>query len=248
LIKEITAYYNKLPEFLHGFRILHISDLHANHPDKIHIDIWGKIEQLEFDIAVITGDIIHVNAANLQPHLHGIQAAAERVPAFFIEGNHDTSQLRQITEMLESAGVTTLLNETAVLQIGECENESIEIIGLRDLRYRASHPFTSLTAHLFSNEHDLFRLVLTHRPQDYNLFPRANPELWLAGHTHGGQIRVPFLPVLYVPQQGLFPKLAAGLYDFGGSKMHVSSGVGSSSFPFRVFNPPEITIVELMQK
>ena len=246
-VNEVPVYYYNLPEFLNGFRILHITDLHANNPNRMSLDIWAAIESLDFDIAVITGDIIFRKPENLRPHLPGITELASRVPTFFIEGNHDWRYIRQITYMLNQAGVTTLLNENLTFRVGETATESIEIIGLRDFIGMNAEIYYRRTG-LFLNESDLFRLVLVHKPHAYPAIPRANMELVLAGHTHGGQIRLPFAPTLFATGQGILPRFGDGLYDFGNSKMYISRGTGTSTLPIRFFNRPAISIIELRCK
>jgi len=243
-INEVPVYYDGLPPFLHGFRILHITDLHASNPTRMSFDIWAVVEPLEFDIAVITGDIIYDNPENLRPHLPGIAALAARVPVFFVEGNHDWRYIREISAMLNEAGVITLLNERVVFQVGETAEESIDIIGLRDFIGMNAERFYQRTG-LFDEETDLFRLVLVHKPHVYPALSHANMELVMAGHTHGGQVRLPFFPTLFATGQGLFPTYGDGLYDFGSSKMYISRGLGTSTFPLRFFNRIAVSIIEL---
>lgn len=82
-VREQEILMNSLPDGLSGLRILHISDLHANSQDKINVNIWEKIAELDFDIAVITGDIVDKNAYQLTPHQLYLSGLCERVPVFF---------------------------------------------------------------------------------------------------------------------------------------------------------------------
>ena len=76
-------------------------------------------------------------------------------------------------------------------------------------------------------------------------YGNAGFDLVFAGHAHGGQIRLPLTEGLYAPGQGILPKLTSGSHDAGTCTMYISRGLGNSTFPFRVFNRPEIVSLEL---
>ena len=88
-------------------------------------------------------------------------------------------------------------------------------------------------------------VLLSHRPELMDLYKKYQIDLVFAGHTHGGQIRLPLVGALIAPNQGLFPKYDAGRYDEEGSTMFVSRGLGNSLVPFRLFNRPELVVVTL---
>ena len=88
-------------------------------------------------------------------------------------------------------------------------------------------------------------MLLSHRPELFEVYTEYDVDLTLSGHAHGGQFRLPFAGGLYVPNQGLFPKYDAGLFTEGNANMIVSRGISNSLFLFRVNNPPEVILVEL---
>ena len=97
-----------------------------------------------------------------------------------------------------------------------------------------------------------FTLLLSHRPELFDVYAEAGVDLVLAGHAHGGQFRLPFVGGVLAPNQGFFPRYDAGLYTGEPSgpsghatSMVVSRGLGNSLFPFRVNNRPEVVLVEL---
>ena len=92
---------------------------------------------------------------------------------------------------------------------------------------------------------DGFTLLLSHRPELFEVYVTCNADLVLSGHAHGGQFRLPFIGGLAAPNQGLFPKYDAGLFSEGKTKMIVSRGIGNSIFPFRFNNRPEVVLIEL---
>jgi len=242
------VHFDDLPEHLEGLRILQISDLHSGDQEEVQFDIWRHVEGLDFDIAVITGDIIlglvwnHAGPIlELEPHREHLAALASRVPTFFVEGNHESHHHVQIRQFMEEVGITFLRNETELLEIN---GGIIEIIGAADastLRRDGSDGFYAL----FAVPSDNFQLVLMHQPQLFDRFKNSGINLALAGHTHGGQLRLPFLPTIYAPDQGFWPRYGAGFYYYYDAVLYVSRGVGTTYFPVRFWNRPEIAIFEL---
>lgn len=93
-----------------------------------------------------------------------------------------------------------------------------------------------------------FSILLVHEPQFLATYARGRFDLIFAGHAHGGQIRLPFTQGLFAPGQGILPHLTAGVHTYGKTKMVISRGLGNSTFPFRLFNRPEIVSVKLVKK
>jgi len=244
-----VVYFDNLPPHLHGLRILQISDLHANNPDFISLNIWQYIYNLDFDVAVITGDIIMdgrwgnpCRVGDLRPHQQYLAALASRVPTFFVEGNHEAEQMAELRPLLESLGIIVLQNQTYLLEFG---NSTLKIVGTRDFSamMRDTDTFGDMFA-LFTNPAD-FRLVLTHNPRIFDKIKDNGQMLVLAGHTHGGQVRLPFMPTLFAGGQGVFPAYGDGFYCHKNAVLYVSRGVGTTYFPVRFWNRPEIAILEL---
>ena len=93
-----------------------------------------------------------------------------------------------------------------------------------------------------------FTLLLSHRPELFDVYTEAGLDLILTGHAHGGQFRLPFIGGLAAPNQGLFPKYDAGVFSENDTHMVVSRGIGNSIIPLRFNNPPEIVVVKLTIK
>ncbi len=97
------------------------------------------------------------------------------------------------------------------------------------------------------NKNKPYRILLTHEPQIWSIYEKTKADLTFAGHSHGGQFRIPFIGGLYSPEQGIFPKLTNGVIksDIGKNKLVISRGLGNSRFPIRLLNNPELVVVEL---
>jgi predicted MPP superfamily phosphohydrolase len=93
---------------------------------------------------------------------------------------------------------------------------------------------------------ELFTILLAHRPEYADVYARYPVDLALAGHAHGGQIRLPLMREgLYAPNQGFLPRYTNGSYQVGSLEMIVCRGLGNSIIPFRFLNGPELVMIEL---
>ena len=228
-----------------GLRILHITDLHSNSEKKMNVNIWRHIEVLDFDMMVITGDIIQHSIQELKPHIKYLQKCAQSTPVFYVDGNHDLFCHRELKELFDTFGIKSLYDTHTSLTIGE---NTIQIVGLRDYYEHSNKQFKHLYRIFEGLNPRLFTLVLTHQPQMADRIKFEEWDLLLAGHTHGGQVRLPFMPTLYAPAQGLFPKYGYGWYKLGPwdrKKMFVSKGIGATVFNVRFYNRPEIALIKI---
>lgn len=259
------AVFSGLPVHLHGLKILQITDLHGRHSQRMQRDIWPFILGLDFDMAVICGDVILNNAAQLHPHLKGLRALAEKAPVFYVDGNHERNCYNEIAGLFKSIGIIPLYNRRGNFVVGAAGRGNtpvVSVAGFRDYEYLARNRFKGVSALLADiAARGGFHIILTHQPQIFDMLCkrlRADMSqsmakrsqiqaLVLAGHTHGGQVRLPFLPTLFAPGQGILPKYGDGWYNNEDErlKLFISRGVGATRFPIRMFNPPEVTVIEL---
>ena len=249
MVNEIKITNDKIPQSFEGFRIAQVSDLHNAELGKDNNKLIEKLNECEPDIIVLTGDLIDSNHTNLEVALSFARQAVKIAPCYFVTGNHEAwvgSQYEELKTSLENAGVTVLQDEAIELNYGD---ECIQLIGLNDPDFSERDSFlsesileTKLSQVNISNE---FTILLSHRPEHFNVYQNKNIDLVLSGHAHGGQFRLPFLGGVIAPNQGLFPKYDAGIYTENGTTMIVSRGIGNSIIPVRINNRPEIIIIEL---
>jgi len=253
-IRYEKANFLELPRHLRGLKILHIADLHGRHRDKMHRDIWPSVLGLDFDMAVLTGDVVLNKVSQLYPHLDGIKSMAKKAPVFYVDGNHEDGCTKEMARLLESIGVIVLYNRRGNFVVGAAHRSTtpvVSVAGFRDYYYLKRRGFESV-APLIKDiaANGKFHIILSHQPQLFDLLCDASEKahfsgLVLSGHTHGGQLRLPFFPTLYAPGQGLFPKYGDGWYENDKLKLFISRGVGSTHFSVRMFNPPEVAVIEL---
>ena len=174
-------------------------------------------------------------------------------PCYYVTGNHEArvSEYDDLKNGLTELGIIILEDERIYL---DQNGETITLIGINDPSFKSDYLFgdseTVVATHLqeLMNESDSFTLLLSHRPELFEIYVNNEVDLVLSGHAHGGQFRLPFVGGLVAPNQGLFPKYDAGLYTEENTNMIVSRGIGNSILPFRFNNRPEVILIELQSK
>jgi predicted MPP superfamily phosphohydrolase len=240
----------KIHSDFNGFKIAQISDLHNKMFGESQSEILNKVRNLSPDIIVITGDLIDRRKYNLDSAMEFISGAVKIAPVYYVSGNHEawSGKFPLIKEGLIHAGVHILDDKAVELTRGK---SSIHIMGLSDPDFLTSDyiegtNIIKMTEQLnkWSADED-FKILLSHRPEHFDLYCENNIDIVFTGHAHGGQIRIPFIGGLVAPDQGLFPKYTSGSYNKDSTTMFVSRGLGNSVFPIRIFNRPEIVEVTL---
>lgn len=240
----------KIPGDFNGFTIVHISDLHNKMFGDCQAGILNKIKSLSPDIIVVTGDLIDRRKYNLDIAMAFIFEAVKTAPVYYVSGNHEawSGKFSLIEESLIDAGVH-ILDDRAV-EITKGKN-TINLMGLADPAFLPSNYFDGTNISNMAKQlkqwstGDNFSILLSHRPELFDLYCENNIDLVFTGHAHGGQIRIPFIGGLVAPDQGMFPKYTSSSYYKDSTTMFVSRGLGNSIFPIRIFNRPEIVAVTL---
>ncbi|MDD4781601.1 MAG: metallophosphoesterase [Tissierellia bacterium] len=243
---------NKIPNSFNGFRILHISDLHNKN---FYGRLIYKIKEINPDIIVITGDLIDRRRTNLNVAKEFIGEIVKIAPTYYVSGNHE-----QLSE--HYAELKIILNDYNIVNMDDSyitinkENSEIGLIGIAApviIKNESANEFNNNDICVRRKLKDLtnnlktdFNMLLAHRPEQIHVYEEFDLDLVFSGHAHGGQIRIPFVGAIYSPNQGFFPKYFEGMHKEGSTSIIVSRGLGNSLFPFRIFNPPELIVVELM--
>jgi uncharacterized protein len=240
----------RLPDAFHGFRIAQLSDIHFEEftePTFLRYAVH-RVNELKPDLVLLTGDYI---SAGPRPWQFAFEAAVRcaeilrhlQCPLrFAILGNHDVQvSSERVLEALSSNGITPLVDQYLPI---ERDGQRLWLSGLHDATFTQPDLDRAVPAQLdgplilMSHEPDFADTILRH--------PRAGrADLILSGHTHGGQIRLPFLPPLALPPMG--QKYVEGLFHFPESKtqLYVNRGLGTVGLPVRFDCPPEVTSITL---
>lgn len=243
----------KIPNEFHGYTIVQISDLHNKEFGKNQEHLLKKIRASSPDIIVVTGDLIDRRKYDLDTAIIFIKGAMKIAPVYYVSGNHEawSGDYNNISQKLLSYGVQILDDNKVKLIKTEA---MIEILGLSDPDFLTSNYMggtnsSKLEEHLAGLSDDsVFQVLLSHRPELFDLYANENIDIIFSGHAHGGQFRIPFIGGLVAPDQGLFPKYTSGIYKQNKSTLIVSRGLGNSIIPVRIFNRPEIVVVTLQNE
>lgn len=228
------THYNIQSNIVNNFKIAHISDYHNSNFDTQALKIIAKEQP---DIIVITGDLIDSHRTNISKAVGFINNMMKIAQCYYVTGNHE-AWLYNTDKEAYIAFENDIINTGCIILNNESVNISnIRLTGLSDNAFNTEN-ITEI------NKDNTFRIILSHRP-NIKLHEKYNADLILCGHTHGGQIRIPFIGGLVAPDQGLFPKYSYGLYN---NKMIINSGLGNSTIPIRVNNSPEVVIININKK
>lgn len=227
-----------------GYRIVQISD--------IHMGRWMTRERLESvvdqvnaqnaDLIVITGDFVtkrveayHTDLVEPLSRLHSVDGVIG------IHGNHDfytTQTAHNVAEVMQESGIIDVNNAVHTLRRGDA---ALHIAGVDDVVARQAR--LDLTLAQLPDD-DSCAILLAHEPDFIDIAAATNRfDLQLSGHTHGGQVRIPYLRAMVLPRHGRY--YIEGLHRIYGMWLYVNRGIGMVTLPLRFNCPPEITVLTL---
>ena len=249
-VNEYEIVSDRIPEAFAGFRIAQVSDLHNKDFGEGYGQLLTLLSQINPDIIVVTGDLIDSRQTDLDIALEFAWQAGKIARVYYVSGNHEARvpEYEDLKIGLVKAGVVILENQKVEITR---EGDSITLMGIDDPSFQEDYLFGDSESvarqaiENLQNESDGYTVLLSHRPELFDLYVETGMDLVFSGHAHGGQFRLPFLGGLVAPNQGFFPKYDAGLFSEENTTMIVSRGVGNSIIPLRFNNRPEIIVVTL---
>ncbi|QDU79068.1 putative metallophosphoesterase [Polystyrenella longa] len=223
----------ELPQELDQLSILHISDTHmcGTVAQEYFEEVCRLSQELNPDVVIFTGDLLDQMEALswFDSTLNQLSAPLGR---YFILGNHDDELDEQtIRSTMQNAGWIDLGGHTLITQWRDCDVE----LGGSEVPWMNGHPDWPTE----KRDPKTLRIFLTHTPDYYQWGVKHSADLVLAGHNHGGQIRIPLIGPVYSPSK-TGTRYAAGTFSSGKTVMHVSRGV-SGQHPLRFHCKPEVT-------
>lgn len=247
VLERISVTVERLPASFDGLTIAQITDVHHSRwvPLDHIVRAVNLLRALSPDVVVLTGDFISLyerERAGLfaEPCVHALSALHGRMGSFAVLGNHDHYIApSRVTGSLESAGFRVLLNSVQPI---ERAGQRLWICGTDDaLLQRAD--FGAAARSVPAGE---AAILLAHEPDVADTASRYPFLLQLAGHSHGGQVRLPLVGPLVLPRLGR--KYPAGLYTVGPMQLYTSRGLGLIPPAFRLNCRPEITLITLRSR
>lgn len=206
VVTNINIKDKKIPESFDGYKILHLSDLHSKSFGDKNINLINKVNEIDPDIIVMTGDMVNCNDTNFDNFFDLAKALAKDYKIYYIVGNHEQNMKEEnqktIFDFLMANGIEILDNEKVVL---EENGEEINLYGSWcNLRYYSAkssgedeYEFTlDVMNKIMENapiEEEKYNILLAHNPNFIDAYAAWGADLTLSGHIHGGMVRIPFL-------------------------------------------------------
>ncbi|MDH5763202.1 MAG: metallophosphoesterase [Nitrospinota bacterium] len=255
-VERVPIQLKRLPDVFRGFKIAQLSDLHSSPlVGKAHLDYAVDLALAEKpDLVVLTGDFIghtlrtHRNDIHEfdSQYLDNLVEALGRVKApfgtFAVLGNHDFWSGPEVTRRLchdfeTLAGIPVLRNRNVVLKRGRA---ALHLAGIDD--YWHSWDLNKALRKIPSSS---VKILLSHNPDiNRQIKPSHEIDLVLSGHTHGGQISLPFIGPPFSPTRDM--RYLKGLVQDGERQTYITRGVGHLVVPIRFNCPPEVTLITLI--
>lgn len=255
----------KIPKEFNNYKIVQISDLHNKSFGKDNYKLINKIDSLKPDVIFITGDLVEGENKKYKVALDLVDELSSKYPIYHIIGNHEQKSLskkykdlyKDYFKQLYNKKIINLDNDKVRIKKG---NSYINLYGVVvPLEY---YPYffsnyknknKSLGCN-FMNESlgkinaNEYNILLAHNPFFFEEYSNWGADLILAGHVHGGIVRLPYLGGVLSPSREFFPKYDLGQYEKKSSTMLLSKGLGGSKVLVRLNCKPEIVQITLKSK
>lgn len=253
-VEEHTIQLARLPDAFRGMRIAQISDIHyLEFTESFFVrEVVDHLNRLKPDMVLITGDFVTYGpirvpatpihkafAIRHMPECASILSKIECPLRYTSLGNHDQMvDGRAVWHILVEHGLPCLYNQAVPL---ERDGQRLWLVGLGSACFGAARPDEAIPASIARDKEAM--IVMAHEPDILPEIAKYNADLMLSGHTHGGQIRIPFLRPAFLPEYGRH--YVEGWFQHGPTHLYVNRGIGSIGLPLRLNCPPEITIFTL---
>ena len=249
----------KIPESFNGYKVLHLADWHCTKYGKNNKRLIKLIKKQEYDVIFVSGDFVVRQTQEYLPAIEFLKELTDK-PVYYIWGNHELAlskdKFLDLWSKLDNIGVRVIENEHISLQK---ENDEILLYGLRfnstdeDTKYINTEAMINRYYDRYINalgslDERKFNILLTHDPLYLNVYAKEGFDLVYAGHLHGGAIRFLGFCLAKLRTGIIVTRLGAGLKKKGNTKIIISRGIGNSTIPIRLFNPPEISITTFNHK
>lgn len=245
-------------KILKDSRIVLLSDLHNKCFGQKNEDLIKAVEEASPDFILIAGDMVTAaeKKTKYEEPIELLSVLASKYPVFYANGNHEYriktykevygDLYEKYKEKLIGCGVRLLENEKVYLSDINVEIFGLEIGRKYYERFRQSTMEEDYIDNLLGKRKDgAFRLLIAHNPDYFKEYVKWGADLTVAGHLHGGVMRLPWLGGVISPMVRFFPKYDGGMFAEDDSVMVVSRGLGMHTIPIRIFNPGELIIIDL---
>lgn len=242
IIKEYSIN-TSVPKSFDGLKIAHFSDFHYGRTTNIDSlkNLVKEINLTKPDIIVFTGDFIDKDVKVNNDDINNIKNELSKLNStygkYYVTGNHDIKN-EHYSEIFDYAGFSNINDNYDIIY--SKDNEPIMLSGTNynsDLNYLND---------LFTKELPSYKINIMHTPDTFDNIKNYNFNLVLAGHSHNGQVDLPFYGAIYTPKGA--KKYYKPYYKIDNTDIYISSGIGTSNYNFRLFNRPSFNLYRLNAK
>lgn len=249
-VKEYKVVNNKITDSYHGLKIIHLSDIHYNSTinEKELNNIVDKVNEIKPDIVVLTGDLIDERLSYDKDIIINCLSKIEaKLGKFAVSGNHDIP-LDDYNYIIKESGFTGLDNKYELIYSKTSEPIIISGIGYgdEDIGIKTEQYDKYISELKADDIKPIYSILLVHEPDTVDNLDLNKYDLVLAGHSHGGQVRIPFIGKLYTPEGA--KKYYDEYYKINNTDLYISSGLGTSMYKFRLFNRPSFNFYRITNK
>jgi predicted MPP superfamily phosphohydrolase len=248
-VHRVEIRLGNLPEVFRGFRIAHMADFHYgeySEPTFIR-SVVERVNLLHPDIVALTGDFVSAGpmirriSVDFAYHCADLLGRLECPRKYASMGNHDVLVSRlDVTDALKSRDIPVLHNDAIPI---EKDGARLWLAGVADALVGTDADLNAaIPRGRVAGKEPL--ILMAHEPDYADQVIGSGVDLMLSGHTHGGQVRIPFVPPMNLPPLG--KKYVEGHFSLGDLQLYVTRGVGTVGVPFRFRCPPEITLITLV--
>lgn len=253
-VKEYKIVNSNITDEFHGLKVIHISDVHYGrtvNENEINRMV-NKINFIKPDIVVITGDLLdrdtELNEKQISTLTKALTHINTKYGKYAITGNHDYKKRDEWEQIINDSGFTNLNDKYDVICNDNYENILISGMSTNSYNKIDVNDKMIITNTYLANTNDniVYKILIMHEPDFITKFDYTTYDLILAGHSHNGQVRLPIIGPLILPENA--KKYYAEYYDLGNTQFYISSGLGTSNLDFRLFNRPSINFYRITNK
>ena len=254
VLSKINLQTSKLPEGT-SLKILQITDVHDKGFVKNDSRLLELVKKSDADMLVITGDLADRSAMDFTNILSLSSDLKAQIPdVFYVPGNHEQSKpmMKDLYEGLSSLGIKVLMDSGTVYKKGDVK---VNICGInfpfRETNFESGPAAEkkALRKALYGIDTESYTVLLSHSPRIVYSVSGKPFDLILSGHTHGGQVRFPFIGSIFRFDSDFFGEYDKGLFKLdSGAVLYVDSGLGTSILPVRFCDRADITLITINGK
>lgn len=228
-------------------RICFLSDLHCCQFGKNNCRLIKKIQELNPDVILISGDLIVKNGRHTERALGLLKELSLRYPVYYSPGNHEIKMpgYEEYRRRVRAMGISYLENQTAEMGNAQICGLDLPLAYYHKVWQKQELSTKEMEMFLGKKQEDRYTILLAHNPEYFSTYKDWGADLILSGHVHGGIMRIPVLGGVIAPSLQLFPRYDAGVFHEGDITMILSRGLGTHHIKLRFFNAPELIVIDV---